>query len=94
MLYLLTVADSISTGPKAWNEWTATLIRSLFFKVLSILKKGELASSEALEIVEKKRSMVISLAQSAQELSELEKLFNFMSPDIFCGRRSKKCTII
>ncbi len=80
MLYLLTVADSISTGPKAWNEWTATLIRSLFLKVLNILKKGELASSEALEIVEKKRSMVISLAKSAQELSELEKLFNFMSP--------------
>jgi [protein-PII] uridylyltransferase len=80
MLYLLTVADSISTGPKAWNEWTAILIRSLFFKVLSILKKGELVSSEALEIVEKKRSMVISLAQSEQELSELEKLFNFMSP--------------
>lgn len=80
MLYLLTVADSISTGPKAWNEWTATLIRSLFLKVLNILKKGELASSEALEIVEKKRSMVIALAKSAQELSELEKLFNFMSP--------------
>ncbi len=80
MLYLLTVADSISTGPKAWNEWTATLIRSLFLKVLNILKKGELASSEALEIVEKKRSMVISLAKSTQELSELEKLFNFMSP--------------
>jgi [protein-PII] uridylyltransferase len=80
MLYLLTVADSISTGPKAWNEWTATLIRGLFLKVLGILKKGELASSEALEIVEKKRSMVISLAQSTQELSELEKLFNFMSP--------------
>ncbi len=80
MLYLLTVADSISTGPKAWNEWTATLIRSLFLKVLGILKKGELASSEALEIVEKKRSMVISLAQSAWELSDLEKLFNFMSP--------------
>ena len=80
MLYLLTVADSISTGPKAWNEWNATLIRSFFLKVLQILKKGELASSEALEIVEKKRSMVISLARSAKELSELEKLFEFMSP--------------
>ena len=80
MLYLLTVADAISTGPKAWNEWTATLVRGFFLKVMQILKKGELASSEALEIVEKKRSMVISLAQSAKELPELEKLFNFMSP--------------
>jgi [protein-PII] uridylyltransferase len=80
MLYLLTVADSISTGPKAWNEWTGILIRGLFLKVINILKKGELASSEALEIVEKKRSMVMALAQSDREFLELEKLFNFMSP--------------
>ncbi len=44
MLYLLTVADSISTGPKAWNEWTAALLRDFFLKVLNILEKGELAS--------------------------------------------------
>ncbi|MFO8084310.1 MAG: [protein-PII] uridylyltransferase [Desulfobacterales bacterium] len=80
MLYLLTIADSISTGPKAWNDWTATLLRSLFLKVMGILKRGELASSEALEIVEKKRTMVKDLAGSAKELSELETLFNFMSP--------------
>ncbi|NJL60493.1 MAG: HD domain-containing protein [Desulfobacteraceae bacterium] len=27
MLYLLTVADSLCTGPKAWNDWTAALLR-------------------------------------------------------------------
>ena len=44
MLYLLTVADCMSTGPNAWNEWTAILLRDLFLKVLNILEKGELAS--------------------------------------------------
>jgi len=44
MLYLLTVADSIATGPMAWNEWTATLLRDFFFKVLNVLEKGELAT--------------------------------------------------
>jgi [protein-PII] uridylyltransferase len=36
MLYLLTVADSMATGPKAWNDWTSSLLRNLFFKVLNV----------------------------------------------------------
>jgi [protein-PII] uridylyltransferase len=30
MLYLLTVADSMATGPKAWNDWTSSLLSNLF----------------------------------------------------------------
>lgn len=37
MLYVLTVADSMSTGPAVWTPWTATLVRELFFKVLHVL---------------------------------------------------------
>jgi len=33
MLYVLTVADSMSTGSAVWTPWTATLVRELFFKV-------------------------------------------------------------
>ena len=36
MLLLLTVADGISTGPKAWDNWTESLIRDLFFKTLNL----------------------------------------------------------
>jgi [protein-PII] uridylyltransferase len=32
MLYLLTVADSIATGPLAWNEWKATILRDFFLE--------------------------------------------------------------
>ncbi|MEZ4567114.1 MAG: hypothetical protein R2860_09150 [Desulfobacterales bacterium] len=38
MLYLLTVADSMATGPKAWNSWTASLLRNSF-KVAGFLRK-------------------------------------------------------
>ena len=51
MLYLLTVSDSISTGPTAWNDWTLALLKNLFLNVLSILKKGELATGEVVETV-------------------------------------------
>jgi [protein-PII] uridylyltransferase len=54
MLYLLTVADSMATGPKAWNDWTSSLLRNLFFKVLNVLESGELATGRAVRTVEKK----------------------------------------
>ncbi len=58
MLYLITVADSMATGPKAWNDWTAALVRDFFLKVLRILEKGELASMTAVRQAEKKRAYV------------------------------------
>ena len=58
MLYLITVADSMATGPKAWNDWTATLVRDLFLKVLRILETGELASISAVKQAEKKKAFV------------------------------------
>ncbi len=80
MLYLLTVADSISTGPKAWNEWTAALLRDFFLKVLNILEKGELASHEAVDTVEKKKELVVYSAKTQKAARELDALFNVMSP--------------
>ncbi|MCJ7797767.1 MAG: HD domain-containing protein, partial [Thermoleophilia bacterium] len=40
MLYVLTVADSMSTGSAVWTPWTATLVRELFFKVLNVLAEA------------------------------------------------------
>ena len=62
MLYLLTVADSFSTGPMAWNQWTAALLRDFFLKVINVLEKGELATAEAVEIVEQKKNEIIETA--------------------------------
>ncbi|WP_300669524.1 [protein-PII] uridylyltransferase [Desulfoluna sp.] len=61
MLYLLTVADSISTGPKAWNSWTENLLRDLFFKVLDIIEKGELATAKSERCIEKKKLAVLKI---------------------------------
>ncbi len=80
MLYLLTVADSKSTGPHAWNEWTATLLRDLFLKVLSILEKGELASREAIADFTAKKEFVLNSATSKKNRQELAELFSVLSP--------------
>ncbi|MCP4367470.1 MAG: [protein-PII] uridylyltransferase, partial [Deltaproteobacteria bacterium] len=80
MLYLLTVADSMATGPKAWNDWMQTLLRDLFLKVLNVLKKGELASREAVKAVEKKKQQVFDQALPQERKKDLKKLFNVFSP--------------
>ncbi len=79
MLYLLTVADCMATGPKAWNSWTDVLLRELFFKVHRILLKGELATKTSGEIVEKKRVEVYREARFVPR-EKLEALFENMSP--------------
>ncbi|MFP4193518.1 MAG: [protein-PII] uridylyltransferase [Desulfosalsimonas sp.] len=78
MLYLLTVADSMATGPKAWNDWTATLVRDFFLKILHILEKGELATTGAVRRVEKKKAYV----RKALNLSgpEIEEMLGVLSP--------------
>lgn len=80
MLYLLTIADSMATGPRAWNDWTFTLLRDLFLKTLNILEKGELASNEAVKDIEKKKLEILQSANTPQTRQDREVIFNFMSP--------------
>ncbi|MCF8095887.1 MAG: [protein-PII] uridylyltransferase [Desulfobacteraceae bacterium] len=78
MLYLLTVADSMATGPKAWNDWTASLVRDFFLKILRILEKGELATTGAVRRVEKKKAYVRKAANFPA--SEIEAVLEMLSP--------------
>jgi [protein-PII] uridylyltransferase len=80
MLYLLTVADSISTGPMAWNDWTAALLRDFFLKVLNVIEKGELATDEAVSVIEQKKDAIIDSGRTREEKKEIDDLFEFMSP--------------
>ncbi|HOX00664.1 MAG TPA: HD domain-containing protein, partial [Deltaproteobacteria bacterium] len=40
MLYLITIADSRATGPNAWSEWKASLLRELYLRTLRLLEQG------------------------------------------------------
>ena len=80
MLYLLTVADSIATGPMAWNDWKAALLRDFFLKVLNVLEKGELATEEAVEVIEQKKNEIIRSVRTPKAQKEIGELFMVMSP--------------
>lgn len=80
MLFLLTVADAVSTGQNAWSDWTMALLRDLFLKVMNILKKGELASRHAVQTIEKKQDAILASAKTADDRNHLAATFNNMSP--------------
>jgi len=78
-LYILSVADSMATGPKAWNSWTENLLRDLFLKILSVLKKGELASRKATRIIETKKAAVLALKKEGWDETDLQKELDSMA---------------
>lgn len=55
LLFLLSIADSIATGPLAHSEWKTMLVIELFFKVRRILEGGMLASPDATKRLEHNR---------------------------------------
>jgi len=80
MLYLLTWADSNATGPRAWNDWVANLAQELFFKILHILEKGELATPLASRKVEETQAEVQRLMDHQAAVQSPNGLFEVMSP--------------
>ena len=79
MLYLLTVADSRATGPKAWNDWIENLLKDLFLKTMGILKKGELASKKTQRIISKKKENVLRLLKERWRKDEINSQLESMS---------------
>jgi len=78
MLYLLTVADSKATGPKAWNEWTENLLKDLFLKTMGVLKKGELASKKNQRLIDKRKKNVLRLLKERWREDEINRQLESM----------------
>jgi len=64
MLFLLTVADSLATGPMARSDWKLMLLTELYFKVRKVLEGETLATPDATNWIElRKKELVAALAQ-------------------------------
>ncbi len=80
MLYLLTWADSKATGPRAWSTWISNLLQELFLKILHILERGELATSDAQAKTVAARNYVHAKLQGKIEKKEVDGILEVMSP--------------
>jgi [protein-PII] uridylyltransferase len=79
MLYLLSVADSKATGPKAWNDWTETLLKDLFLRTISVMKNKTLISKKNIRITEEKRDELFELCRGKWSDEVLQKEISSMS---------------
>ncbi|MDA8140397.1 MAG: [protein-PII] uridylyltransferase [Desulfobacteraceae bacterium] len=80
MLYLLSVADARATGPKAWNDWTGSLMRTLFLKTLNVIEKGELVTKKALRTIEEKKERIIEKALTREDRESNASLVDVLAP--------------
>ena len=83
MLYLLTVADSISTGPKAWNSWMQSMLKEFFFRLYQYLESGEMPAVQAPDRSVRKRETIISEAVQFMPQEEIESLLEDMPSEYF-----------
>jgi [protein-PII] uridylyltransferase len=81
MLYLLSWADGRATGPRAWNDWIANLVLELFFKVLHILERGELATPDASRRMRQSLQRVRRLIGDRLSPADRETIFDVMPPN-------------
>jgi [protein-PII] uridylyltransferase len=63
VLYLLTIADSRATGPSMWNDWKASLLRTLFLRCATRLG----AEAPAVTIVGATRQEVLARSGGATD---------------------------
>jgi len=83
LLFLLTVADSIATGPMASSDWKIMLLIELFFKVRHILTRGTLASPDATKMVEENRRVLSTHLKERFGEREITGLMDQVSPRYF-----------
>jgi [protein-PII] uridylyltransferase len=83
LLFLLTVADSLATGPIASSDWKIMLLIELFFKVRRILQSGTLASPDATRRVEENKTALTRALSGAFSETEIGELMDQISTRYF-----------
>lgn len=72
MLYLITIADSMATGPNVWTEWKQALVLEIYHKTAHLLEQHELIDPDRITAVEWMREKVFHLlGKQQQELLDI-----------------------
>ncbi len=79
MLFLLTAADCLATGPAARSEWKRLLLQELFLKVRKVIKAGAFATPDATRKVEEKREAVINSLEREFDRRAVEEMVGQVS---------------
>ncbi len=87
MLYLLSIADAMATGPTVWNDWKAALLLELYLKIAIHLEKSDQEEQNISQGIAWIRDQVHELLRNDGCPIDLEQLpsdylLNFSTEDI------------
>ena len=83
MLFLLTVADSLATGPMARSDWKLMLLTELYFKVRKVLEGETLATPDATNRIESRKKELLQALAPEYPRSALQELMDQVSTRYF-----------
>ncbi len=86
LLFLLTIADSIATGPMASSDWKLMLLMELYFKVKHILEGETLASPDATKAVEENKRKLFQNLRTQFGKEEILHLMDQVSTRYFLNK--------
>ena len=87
LLFLLTVADSVATGPMAGGDWKIMLLIELYLKVRHILERGTLVSPDATKRVQEHRENLIRILRPRYPEKAILSLMDQVSTRYFLSTR-------
>lgn len=84
LLYALTVADITATNPTLWNNWRASLMRSLYMETRKALRLGIENSADRQELIADTRESALSILETKGiSKEEAEKIWAESSDEYF-----------
>jgi [protein-PII] uridylyltransferase len=86
LLFLLTIADSIATGPMASGDWKMMLLIELYFKAKHILERGTLASPDATKTVDENKRKLYKVLRPQFARKDIMDLMDQVSARYFLNR--------
>jgi [protein-PII] uridylyltransferase len=78
LLTLLTWADSMATGPKAWNPWIENLLRETYFKTRKVLEHGIMSDETLVHRLSTLRDSLRSSRPSHFSIRDFERFLSVM----------------
>jgi [protein-PII] uridylyltransferase len=72
LLYLLTCADLMATGPSVWTGWKENLLEDLYFKASRMLADTSQSGAFFAKMIEKRHEKMIDLCETDEERAAME----------------------
>lgn len=82
MLYLLSVADSMATGPRAWSGWVSALLAEAYFKCRKLMTLGPMSEPSAAMRILGARDKVRRLASGRLDPDFVEACLGMLPPSV------------